>query len=293
MVEPFYGTFPVKEIDSAIDLDAVILGVPYEDNVKIYPKGALEAPKNIRKTSSNFSGQSLSEQSIHQQNVLDLLDLSETLDYQEMQKKLSENVQKILQKNALPIILGGDHSIALGTALGIKNSESEIDCLVWLDAHLDLMNEYPEGNNFTRATVLKRIVDLELVDSKDIYFIGSRGHNIGIEEIECIKSLEMNVIEAKTFQNRNSLLGSLSRIEQEKRNIYVSLDADVLDPAFAPGVSVPEPGGLSSRELFEIINLLAKKIFCFDLVEVNPLLDVNDMTSRIACKIIFELLDSR
>ena len=80
---------------------------------------------------------------------------------------------------------------------------------------------------------------------------------------------------------------------QEKKNIYVSLDIDVLDPAYAPGVSVPEPGGLSTRELFEIINQLAKNISCFELVEVNPKLDINDITSKVACKAIYELLDSR
>ena len=115
MSKPFYGTFPVKEIDSAINLDAVILGVPFEDNSKIYSKGAATAPKSIRKASSFYSGQSLSKQSIHQQHVLDLMDLSENLNHKEMQNKLSESVQKILQKEALPIILGGDHSIALGT----------------------------------------------------------------------------------------------------------------------------------------------------------------------------------
>lgn len=293
MSKPFYGTFPVKEIDSAIDLDAVIIGVPFEDNSKIYSKGASSAPKSIRKSSSFFSGQSFSEQSIHLQNVLDLMDLDENLNYEEMQDKLSENVQKILQKEALPIILGGDHSIALGTAKGIMNSETDIDCIVWLDAHLDLMNEYPEGEKFTRATVLKRILELDLIDPKDVYFVGSRGHNLGLEEIEYFKEKGMSIIDAKTFQNRNSLLGSLSKIVTEKKNIYVSLDIDVLDPAYAPGVSVPEPGGLSTRELFEIINLLAKNMRCFELVEVNPKLDINEITSKVACKAIFELLDSR
>ncbi|NHJ32410.1 MAG: arginase family protein [Asgard group archaeon] len=292
MTKPFYGTFPVEEIDSAIDLDAVIIGVPYEDNSKIYAKGASSAPKSIRNASTFYSGQSLVKQSIHQQNVLDLMDLAENLNYKEMQEKSSESIQKILQKEALPIILGGDHSIALGTAKGIKRSDLEIDSIIWIDAHLDLMNEYPEGEKFTRATVLKRILELDFIDPKDVYFIGSRGHNLGLEEIEYFKDQGMNVIEAKTFQNRNTLLGSLSKIEQEKKNIYVSLDIDVLDPAFAPGVSVPEPGGLSTRELFEIINLFAKSTKCFELVEVNPKLDVNDITSKVACKIIFELLDS-
>ncbi|MBK5113846.1 MAG: arginase family protein [Candidatus Heimdallarchaeota archaeon] len=293
MSKSFYGTFPVKEIDSAIDLDAVIIGVPFEDNSKIYSKGASSAPKSIRKASSFFSGQSLSEQSIHQQNVLDLMNLDENLNYEEMQDKLSDSVQKILQKEALPIILGGDHSIALGTAKGIINSKTEIDSIVWLDAHLDLMNEYPEGEKFTRATVLRRILEIDFIEPKDVYFIGSRGHNLGLEEIECFKDQGMNVIEAKTFQNRNILLGSLSKIATEKKNIYVSLDIDVLDPAYAPGVSVPEPGGLSTRELFEIVNLFAKNTRCFELVEVNPQLDINEITSKVASKVIFELLDSR
>ena len=292
MSKPFYGTFPVKEIDSAIDLDAVVIGVPYEDNAKIYPKGTATAPKNIRKASSFFSGQSLSQQSIHQQNVLDLMNINENLNYEEMQKELSERVQKILQKEALPIILGGDHSIALGTAKGIIKSETEIDSIVWIDAHLDLMNEFPEGEKFTRATVLRRIFELGFVDPKKVHFIGSRGHNLGLEEIEYLKDQGMNVINAKTFQNRKSMLDSLSKIVSHSNNIYVSLDIDVLDPAFAPGVSVPEPGGLSTRELFEVINLLAKNIKCFEIVEVNPELDINDITSKIACKTIFELLDS-
>jgi agmatinase len=293
MSKPFYGTFPVKEIDSAIDLDAVIIGVPFEDNSKIYSKGASSAPKSIRKASSFFSGQSLSKQSIHQQNVLDLMNLNENLNYKEMQDKLSYSVQKILQKEALPIILGGDHSIALGTAKGIINSKMEIDGIVWLDAHLDLMNEYPEGEKFTRATILRRILELDFIEPKDVYFIGSRGHNLGLEEIDYFKDLGMNVIEAKTFQNRNILLGSLSKIATEKKNIYVSLDIDVLDPAYAPGVSVPEPGGLSTRELFEIVDLFAKNTRCFELVEVNPQLDINEITSKVASKVIFELLDSR
>ena len=292
MSKPFYGTFPVKEIDSAIDLDAVIIGVPYEDNAKIYRKGASKAPKKIREFSSFFSGQSLSDQSIHQHNVLDLMDLAENLNYEEMQQGLSEKVQNILQKEALPIILGGDHSIALGTAKGIMKSDIEIDSIVWLDAHLDLMNEYPFGEKYTRATVLKRILDLGFVDPKKIYFIGSRGHNLGFEEIEFCKEQGMNIIDAKTFQNREKTLEALGQIIKRQKNIYVSLDIDVLDPAFAPGVSVPEPGGLTTRELFEVINLLAKNIKCYEIVEVNPKQDINHITSKIACKTIFELLDS-
>ncbi|MCG3253983.1 MAG: agmatinase [Candidatus Heimdallarchaeota archaeon] len=292
MSKPFYGTFPVKEIDSAIDLDAVIIGVPYEDNAKIYRKGTSTAPMKIREFSSFFSGQSFSDQSIHQHNVLDLMDLAENLNYEEMQKGLSEKVQKILQKEALPIILGGDHSIALGTAKGIMKGDIEIDSIVWIDAHLDLMNEYPEGEKYTRATVLKRIIELDFVDPKKIYFIGSRGHNLGLEEIEFCKEQGMNIINAKTFQNREKILEALAQIVKHQKNIYVSLDIDVLDPAFAPGVSVPEPGGLTTRELFEVINLLAKNIKCFEIVEVNPKLDINDITSKIACKTIFELLDS-
>jgi len=290
--EPFNGTFGVEEIDTAVNLDAVIIGVPFEDNSKIYPKGASLAPNKIREISYFFSGQSFSEQNIHSLNVLDLGDLKITRKYDETMSSLAENVSKVLQKNALPIILGGDHSIALGTTKGIIKSQKKIDAVIWLDAHVDLMDAYPEKEKYSRATSCKRIFDLNFFNAENYYFIGCRGHNLGLEEVEMIKTNGMTTIEAQLFSSRD-ILKEISKIIDRHDSFYVSLDIDVLDPAYAPGVSVPEPGGLSSRELFSILQILANKTKCFEIVEINPNKDFNDLTSMVACKAIFELLDSK
>jgi agmatinase len=289
MKKSFLGTFPIEELESALDVDAVIIGAPFEDGSKIYPKGTSLAPLTIRESSVFFSGQSFSRQSIHNKNVLDFGDIESKGNYEQVTDLISDKVAQILGKSAVPIIIGGDHSIAYGTAKGILKSEQKIDGIVWIDAHLDLMNKYPEDERYTRATVLRRIYELEHFEDKNHYFIGSRGHNLGIEEIDFVENKKMNVLEASRIDSYSTISMFINEIKA--KNLYVSLDIDVLDPAFAPGVSVPEPGGLSTRELFYIIEQLAPKTKCLEVVEVNPELDQNNATSLAACKIIFKFLD--
>ena len=293
MAEPFCGTFAVEEIESAVDVDAVIIGAPFEDECGIYASGTTLAPEKIREVSSLFSGQSFLEQSIHQLNVLDLGDTRKGLSYLEFQNEFSEKIAKILQKKATPIILGGDHSIALGTVKGIMKSNHKFDALVWIDAHLDLMNKYPIDTEFSRATVLKRIIELEYFSPEQSYFIGCRGHNLGWEEVEYLNANKMNILEAKSFNQKGNIEDFCDLITSKCNKIYISIDIDVLDPAFAPGVSVPEPGGLTSRELFVIIEKLAKITSCFEIVEVNPKIDLNNLTSMVASKAIFTFFDHK
>ncbi len=292
MTEEFCGTFLVEEIESAIDVDAVIIGVPFENTIEFYTEGSVLAPKSIRKSSQFYSGQGLLEQSIHQFNVLDFGDIDQDLTYAEMQNQLSTRVKTIINKKAIPIILGGDHSIALGTTKGFAISNQKLDAIVWIDAHLDLMNEFPKGNKHSRATVLKRIIDQKLILPENVYFIGPHGHNLGWEEVEFVKQNKMKILSASDVKDDSKRNNFIEEILGKHKNLYVSLDIDVLDPAFAPGVSVPEPGGISTRELFEITTKLAKKIRCLEVVEVNPQLDVNNITSKTAANVIFKLFDA-
>ncbi|MFW9924682.1 MAG: arginase family protein [Candidatus Thorarchaeota archaeon] len=289
MVEAFYGTFLVDEVDSASKLDGAIIGAPFEDKCEFFEQGSDIAPEKIRENSAFFSGQGLSEQSIHKMNFVDF---GNCCNENNQIENLARKVNLVLAKNALPIVLGGDHSIALGTAQGIKQSKIKFDGIVWLDAHFDLMDEYPEGEKFTRATVLRRIIDLGIINPSNCYFIGVRGHNLGWEEVEFCKNNNMNYLNAQDTADPQLRNKFLNNIISKHETLYVSLDIDVLDPAFAPGISVPEPGGITSRELFEIITSLAKKTKCFDVVEVNPLKDLNDITAKIACKSIFHLIDA-
>lgn len=290
MTESFYGTFKVEEIATAIDVDAIIIGAPFDDNIEIYQKGSALAPQAIRKASQFFAGQSLQEQSIHQLNVLDYGDIKKDLSFEKMTEELSKKVAEILTKKARPIVLGGDHAVAFGTAKGLTEAKENIDALIWVDAHLDLMNEYPEGKKITRATILRRILDEDWIQPEQVYFIGPRGHNIGWEEVEFIQNNNMNILSTKDFQDKKKYQEFVDVILKHK-NIYMSVDLDVLDPAFMPGLSVPEPGGLTTRELFLLVNTLAKNIRCLEIVELNPKLDLNDLSAKVAAKVIFEFFD--
>ena len=290
MTESFCGTFKVKEIASAVDVDAVIIGAPFDDKIGIYQEGSAQAPQAIRKASQFFSGQSLQNQSIHQLNVLDYGDIQANLPFEKMTEELSNKVTEIVTKKARPIVLGGDHAIAFGTAKGLTDAKENIDALLWVDAHLDLMNEYPEGKENTRATILRRIIDNKWIKPEQVYFIGTRGHNIGWEEVEFVKKNNMKILSAKDFQEKKKYQKFLEPILKHKK-IYLSIDLDVFDPAFMPGLSVPEPGGLSTRELFSLINKLAKNISCLEVVELNPKLDQNELSAKVAAKIVFEFLD--
>lgn len=292
MTEEFCGTFLVAEIESAIDVDAVIVGVPFEGTIEFYTEGSILAPKSIRKSSQFYSGQGLQEQSIHQFNVLDYGDIDQELTYEEMQNQLSTQVKNIIDKKAIPIILGGDHSIALGTTKGFVTSNQKLDAIIWMDSHLDLMNEFPEGNTHSRATVLRRIIDQKLIQPENVYFIGTHGHNLGWEEVEYANQNKMKILSASDVKDDLKRNKFIDEILRKHKNLYLSLDIDVLDPAFAPGVSVPEPGGITTRELFEITTKIAKRIRCLEVVEVNPQLDVNSITSKTVANVIFKLFDA-
>jgi len=133
MTEEFCGTFLVEEIESAIDVDAVIIGVPFEDTIDFYTEGSSLAPTSIRKSSQFYSGQGLQEQSIHRFNVLDFGDIDQELPYEEMQNQLSTRVKTIINKNAITVILGRDHSIALGTTKGFLKKKKKLDAIIWID----------------------------------------------------------------------------------------------------------------------------------------------------------------
>ncbi|MHA1773106.1 MAG: arginase family protein [Candidatus Heimdallarchaeota archaeon] len=293
MDEPFLGTFAVSEIESAVNVDAILFGVPFEDNIPFYPTGCSSAPQQIRTVSNLFSGQGLRQENIHTRNFLDFGDI-DTKDktYEQIVESVKNRVKQILDKKAIPLILGGDHSIALGTAQGFLEKHPDKKKIVWIDAHLDLMDKYPPGQKKTRATVLRRILELEHIRPEDIYFIGSRGYNLGIEEVEFLKKHTMHLLQSQDFENKKTVNDFLKKMLAEKVPLYVSLDLDVLDPSYAPGVSVPEPAGLTPRELSFILQKLANSISCFEIVELNPLRDYNDFTAMVVCRTIFSLAEN-
>ena len=258
----------------------VYYGYPF-DGTACFRKGSSEAPDAIRKNSYNFETYLL-------ELGIDLSDISandwgnlETTDNQDKNEKLLENlVSKIVNEGKFPIGLGGEHSL---TPAAVKAAHSKYPNLavVILDAHLDFRNEY-EGNPKSHATVTRRVSDIVGIDN--VRSIGIR--SVSQSEITEARSVGLKFIESGWTELREYLVDVIEDLDGP---VYLSLDMDVIDPAFAPGVGTPEPFGMTPYEIIQTINFFADRIVGFDCVEVCPSYD-NGNTSALAARLTRHLV---
>jgi agmatinase len=255
-----------------------IIGFPFDENSS-YMKGAALAPPLIREAlfskSSNLwseTGIDLGEGSI----VTDAGDMKFSSDKNTFDQ-IKKSVTKLLNEDLTPVFLGGDHSITYPILNAFYKKYPDIHIL-HLDAHPDLYNEL-EGNQDSHACPFARIMENNLANG--ITQIGVRTMN-GLQKQQAEK-FGIEVIDMISWKDDMPL--------EFKTPLYVSIDIDVLDPAFAPGVSHFEPGGLTTRQLITIIQKVkAPKIIGADIVEFNPKRDESGLTAMVCAKILKELI---
>ena len=255
----------------------IIFGVPY-DKTSSFRYGARLAPKEIRLASWNFesfdlfTGVDFSKISIHDYGDLDV----EEKGSREMLDEVSKLSKRIIGNGKIPIAIGGEHSISVGV---LENLDDIF--VIFLDAHLDFRDKY-ENNRYNHACTLRRIADK--VDMDDILALGVRSAEKN--ELEEARKKGLKIITSKEIRSRGieSILDEMSKNLGEQ-NVYISLDFDVIDPVYAPGVSTPEPFGISPEDVIRIIERFSDRMVGFDLVEVCPTYDMG-ITSILAAKII-------
>jgi agmatinase len=197
----------------------------------------------------------------------------------------SENFKKLNYHLGEPgdIYLGGDHSVSYETF-----SESPCECLLVFDAHPDVYHEF---NTPTHLDWLRFLVDENRVKSENVMIIGLRSFHK--KEIDYLKKNKIKFVTMKQiFDNGvKEVCDGVMEFVSRFGSLYMSIDIDVVDPAFAPGVGFVEPGGLSSREMIYFVQRLKnlKNLRKVDIVELNVSKDINDMTSKLAAKLIYEL----
>ena len=258
----------------------VYYGYPF-DGTACFRKGSSEAPDAIRKNSYNFETYLL-ELGIDLSDVLanDWGNLEITKDQDKNEKLLEYLVLKIVNEGKFPIGLGGEHSL---TPAAVKAAHTKYPNLavVILDAHLDFRNEY-EGNPKSHATVTKRVSEIVGVDN--VRPIGIR--SVSQSEITEARSVGLKFVESGWTELREYLADVIDDLEGP---VYLSLDMDAIDPAFAPGVGTPEPFGMTPYEVIQTINFFADRIIGFDCVEVCPPHD-NGNTSALAARLTRHLV---
>jgi agmatinase len=256
--------------------DIAILGVPY-DGKSSYLKGPSKGPQAIRTASTGEAINAWTELGINLEDAVTIVDLGD-VDvegaFSDISARVEDKVGEILERGGLPIVLGGDHSISLPIVRAMAKMYPALDILHF-DAHPDLYEEL-YGDPFSHACPFARILDEHLAEN--LVQVGIRASTDAHRQKAA--ALGVRTITMKDWKDDLALAFS--------NPLYISFDADVLDPAFAPGVSHHEPGGLSTRQVINLLHTLEADIIGMDMVEVNPTRDVSGITAAAAVKIIME-----
>ena len=273
-----YLTNSPKLISPSDDTEPVakLFGIPF-DSTHSYKPGCRFGPDVIRDAFNNIEifmpefGVDL-----EQVNIQDLGNLEHTVVAQNMIDMVRKTTSELKDSSNQLIILGGEHSLTYGSYMSYPKDTG----YVVFDAHYDLRDEYA-GTKLSHAAYLRRIIEER--GSENIIHVGARAYVK--EELEFLT--EHNV---KTISDPDIRMGNgpklLQNMTEKFENLYVSIDLDVLDPAFAPGVGNPEAIGITSRELYDmIVSLQDKKIKAADIVELNPTFD-NGSTASLAARLM-------
>ena len=266
------------------DANFVMFGVPY-DKTSSFRKGASKAPKEIRQASWNFetynlkTGKDLRDIKFHDYGDLDVKNDSP----QDMVKKVRDFTSKILAKNKFPIALGGEHSITPGIIQAFPRDIAVLS----LDAHLDFRQQY-ENEPYNHACVIRRIADH--IDIKNIAVLGVRSAEK--EEFEDAKKQGLFSIDSFEIK-KSGITKALDKTKDflKNKDLYLTLDIDVIDLTYAPGTSTPEPFGLTTFDVLECIEGFSPQLIGFDVVEVCPPYD-KGQTALIAAKLVRNIIEN-
>jgi formiminoglutamase len=206
---------------------------------------------------------------------------------EETNKNIYEKAKQVLSKK--PIFIGGDHSITYSLVRAFSEEfKGQNNGIIIFDAHPDAENDFMPP---TQEDLLPAMVKQDMIKPQNIILVGTR--NWDKKEIEFleqnkIKYFNMDEISEKGIKQISE---ELNKIVKTFDNLYISIDIDVLDPAFAPGTGYIEPAGLTTRESLYILQSIKQlnNIKSIDIMEINPKKDVNNMTSKVGAKLLVEL----
>jgi agmatinase len=263
----------------------VVLGVPF-DVTSSYRTGARFGPNAIRQASLNIetysfrSGVDIEDVAFH-----DLGDLHASTSPKRTIDMLKLVVTDILAAKKTPVVIGGEHTITLGAMKGLGD-KAEKTALISFDAHLDLRKEFM-GLTVSHATFM-RVINEEVKPAK-IVEVGTRA--VCKEELGYADGSGIDFFTAQQIRKEGAaqITRELKDGLESYENVYLTVDMDVLDPAFAPAVQNPEPEGLGTHTLLDIVcGLCDRRVVGFDVVEVAPVYD-QGISAVAAAKVIFQI----
>lgn len=259
------------------EANIIILPVPLELSTS-YIKGTAKGPEAILNASAFME---LYDEELdiepYKSGIYTARKLSSGKNINEWLKSISSNVTRVLNEKKIPVILGGEHTVSVGAVLACQRYGIDV-CVLQMDAHADLRDSY-EGNRLSHACVGRRLSEICPLTQ-----VGIR--SMSKEESEFRKDSRVKTFFASE-KLTNTLLDKI--ISSLTKNVYITIDLDIFDPAFVPAVGTPEPGGLNWYDVLKILRLVIsrKNIIGFDVVELCPIKG-NISSDFLAAKLVYK-----
>jgi agmatinase len=275
----------------AEELDIAIIGIPF-DGGTTYRPGPRFGPRNIRVQSAMIRPWNpvLKVNPFTKWRIADFGDLSiNPLSIEDTYSRITKQLGNVLRASTRTLCVGGDHSILLPILRAIHTHFGPVG-FVQLDAHGDTWGGY-FGSPHSHGTPVKYAVEEGLIEKDYALQVGLRGQVYSEDDFDFARKHNIQIVTSEEFHRRGIELVKRHLKKFRNHPVYITLDIDVVDPAFAPGTGTPQVGGLSSAQILDLVRSLGGlNIVGADLVEVSPPYDNGEITSLLAANLLFELL---
>ena len=278
-----------------LDARTVVLGFPYDGGIPSRP-GARFGPRAIRDALASFGTY---DGERHVPPALDLGDVAlPTMNGADAHARIEEAARQVFAAGARPVFLGGDHGITGSIIRGLAAARPQIGLAVLnVDAHLDV-REYEDEAHLSSGTPFRRAMETPIVDGAHVAMIGIRRFANSDYYLDYAVGQGVRLSTVEDVQTHGAVTvakAALYRATTGADALYLSIDMDAADAAFAPGVSAPGTGGLSSREMIDIVRTVAAdpRLVAADIMETSPPYDPDGRTARLAARLLLEILAAR
>ncbi len=272
-------------------LNVALLGVPFDGGVTYRP-GTRFGPREIRTQSSLIRAYHpvLEVSPFEVLRVADVGDVDvNPLSIEDTHTRIEAAVGAILDGGAVPICVGGDHSLSLASIRAVVRRHGPVG-LVHIDAHQDMWNAF-FGNRYFHGAPFRRAVEEGLLDTRRVVQVGIRGSVNAPTDFDFGRHHGVRTVQAEHVQQHGLAWVESQLVAVRGGPVYLSFDIDGVDPAFAPGTGTPEVGGLTSREAVDLVRaLVGLHLVGADLVEVSPPYDPASITALLAANLLFEMV---
>ncbi|SMQ81240.1 agmatinase [Bacillus sp. OV166] len=289
-----FGKYPVCSDINQLDADVAVIGVPNDMGTQ-WKSGARMGPRGIREGSTLYSFGLNGAYDIERDitylgprwKVVDCGDVDMVHgDMMQCHENTEEAIRKIVSKGAMPVVLGGDHSITIPVGKALE--ELGPFHVIQIDAHLDWA-DHRSGQRYGHGSCIRRLSEMDHVQK--IFQFGIRGISSSLKE-DVDAAREYGSVILSPRQIRKMGIERVIELLPEGEKYYITLDIDGLDPSVAPGTGTPSPGGFIYDEVNELLEGIAKRgnVIGFDLVEVAPPYDPAGMTGQVGARLALDLL---